>query len=236
MLHQKLVDRLRAIADLSADDLNLLAEMPTMVKSFGDGGYILRDGDISAHCCLLLEGFLARHKIAGDRSQILSFHVPGDIPDLQTLHLNVMDHDLTSVGRAAVAFISHDWFNRTLDRSPSLAHVFWREILIDAAVYREWIANIGARDAIARIAHLICEIEARLAAVGLVSDNTFNVPFTQRNLADACGLSNVHVNRTLQELRTRGLIVWEGRTVTILKRNDLETVGDFQRSYLHLKH
>ena len=236
MLHQILVDRLRAIATPSAADLNLLAEMPTMVKSFGDGGHILRDGDISAHCCLLLEGFLARHKIAGDRSQILSFHVPGDIPDLQTLHLPVMDHDLTSVGRATVAFISHDWFNRTLDRSPSLSHMFWREILIDAAVYREWIANIGARDAIARIAHLICEIEARLAAVGLVRDNTFNVPFTQRNLADACGLSNVHVNRTLQELRMRGLIVWEGRTVTILKRNELETMGDFQRSYLHLKH
>jgi len=235
MLHQKLIDRLRAIANLSAGDLNLLAEMPTMVKSFGDGAYILRDGDVSAHCCLLLEGFLARHKIAGDRSQILSFHVPGDIPDLQTLHLPVMDHDLTSVGRTTAAFISHDWFKRTLDRSPGLAHVFWREILIDAAVYREWIANIGARDAIARIAHLICEIEARLAAVGLVSGNTFNVPFTQRHLADACGLSNVHVNRTLQELRARGLIVWDGRAVTILKRNDLETVGDFQRSYLHLK-
>jgi CRP-like cAMP-binding protein len=161
--------------------------------------------------------------------------VPGDIPDLQTLHLNVMDHDLTSVGRAVVAFIPHDWFNRTLDRAPSLAHVFWREILIDAAVYREWIANIGARDAIARIAHLICEIEARLAAVGLVSDNAFSVPFTQRDLADACGLSNVHVNRTLQELRTRGLIGWEGRTITILKRDDLETIADFQRSYLHLK-
>ena len=70
MLHQKLVDRLRAIANLSADDLNLLAEMPTMVKSFSDGAYILRDGDVSAHCCLLLEGFLTRHKIAGDRSQI----------------------------------------------------------------------------------------------------------------------------------------------------------------------
>jgi CRP-like cAMP-binding protein len=235
MLHQKLVDRLRAIANLSENDLALLAGMPTMVKSFGDGGYILRDGDTSAHCCLLLEGFLARHKIAGDRSQILSFHVPGDIPDLQTLHLNVMDHDLTSVGRAVVAFIPHDWFNRTLDRAPSLAHVFWREILIDAAVYREWIANIGARDAIARIAHLICEIEARLAAVGLVSDNAFSVPFTQRDLADACGLSNVHVNRTLQELRTRGLIGWEGRTITILKRDDLETIADFQRSYLHLK-
>lgn len=235
MLHQRLIDRLRAIANLSAGDLNLLADMPMTVKSFSDGAYILRDGDKSAHCCLLLEGFLARHKIAGDRSQILSFHVPGDIPDLQTLHLPVMDHDLTSVGRATAAFISHDWFNRTLDQAPSLAHVFWREILIDAAVYREWIANIGARDAIARIAHLICEIEARLAAVGLVSANTFNVPFTQRNLADACGLSNVHVNRTLQELRTRGLIVWEGRTVTILKRNDLEFVGDFQTNYLHLK-
>jgi CRP-like cAMP-binding protein len=235
MLHQKLIDRLRAVANLSAADLDLLADMPVTVKSFSDGAYILRDGDKSSHCCLLLEGFLARHKIAEDRSQILSFHVPGDIPDLQTLHLPLMDHDLTSIGRSTAGFISHDWFNRTLDRSPSLTHVFWRETLIDAAVYREWIANIGARDAIARIAHLICEIEARLAVVGLVDGNSFGVPFTQRHLADACGLSNVHVNRTLQELRTRGLIVWEGRTVTILKRDDLESVGDFQRSYLHLK-
>ena len=236
MPHQKLISRLRAVANLSEGDLNLLAQMPATVKTFADGAYILRDGDKSSHCCLLLEGFLARQKIAGDRNQILSFHVPGDIPDIQTLHLSLMDHDLTSAGRSTVAFVAHDWFSRTLDRSPSLAHVFWRETLIDAAVYREWIANIGARDAIARIAHLICEIEARLAAVGLVNAGTFNVPFTQRSLADACGLSTVHVNRTLQELRTRGLIVWEGRTVTISKRNDLESVGDFQRNYLHLKH
>jgi CRP-like cAMP-binding protein len=236
MLHQKLIDRLRAVTNLSEGDLNLLTDMPVTVKAFSDGAYILREGDRSSHCCLVLEGFLARHKIAGDRSQILSFHVPGDIPDLQTLHLSLMDHDLTSVGRSTAAFISHDWLSRTLDRSLSLAHVFWRETLIDAAVYREWIANIGARDAMARIAHLICEIEARLAAVGLVNGNTFNVPFTQRNLADACGLSTVHVNRTLQELRTRGLIVWEGRSITILKRSDLGSVGDFQRNYLHLKH
>jgi hypothetical protein len=94
----------------------------------------------------------------------------------------------------------------------ALRHIFWRETLIDAANYREWIANLGARDALSRVAHVICELAARLEIVGLVDRDTFHIPFTQRNMADACGVSVVHVNRTLQELRHRGLITWEGTT------------------------
>ncbi|HVX75143.1 MAG TPA: Crp/Fnr family transcriptional regulator [Bradyrhizobium sp.] len=235
MVHQKLIDRLRAIATLSQEDVEHLSRMPSVAKTLEPEEYIIREGDVSTNCSLLLEGFLTREKIVEARRQILSYHVPGDIPDLHSLHLPDMDHDLRSVGPTKVAFIPHDWLRRALDASPRLTHILWRETLIDAAIFREWVANLGSREALGRVAHLICELEARLAAVGLVEDGTFVVPFTQQSLADACGLSTVHVNRTLQELRNRGLIVWKGKTVTILQRDKLEEACDFQADYLHLR-
>ena len=174
-----------------------------------------------------------RQKVVAGKNQILTFYVPGDAPDLDTLQLPVMDHDLTSVGPTTVAYISHADIRTMLEHSRGLTNAFWRETLIDAAVYRQWVANI-ARDALARMAHLICELAVRLENVGLVEDDVFRVPFTQANLADACGLSTVHVNRTLQELRHRGLIKWQGQTVTLLEREKLEKIADFQPDYLHL--
>lgn len=231
---QKLIDRLQATAKLSESDRNALVNMPATIKALEDGQYLLREGDAARQCSFVLNGFLIRHKVAGSRSQILAFVVPGDMPDLQTLHLPRMDHDLSSVGEATVALVAHATLNDILANSPSLRHIFWREALIDAANYREWIANLGARDALSGVAHVICELAARLEVVGLVERGTFHLPFTQRNMADACGLSTVHINRTLQELRHRGLITWEGKTVTILKRKELERIGDFQPDYLHM--
>lgn len=108
-------------------------------------------------------------------------------------------------------------------------HAFWHETLVDAAIYREWVANVGGRNALARVAHLICELASRLESVDLVEDGAFRLPFTQENLADACGLSTVHVNRTLQGLRHRGLITWQGQIVTLLRREELEEVVDSAR-------
>jgi CRP-like cAMP-binding protein len=117
--------------------------------------------------------------------------------------------------------------------SPGLTNALWRETLIHAAIYREWVENIGSREALSRVAHLICELAARLEVVGLLDDDTFRFPCTQQDLADACGLSTVHINRTLQELRRKGLIEWRSHTVSLLKRKDLEAVGDFSSDYLH---
>lgn len=122
-----------------------------------------------------------------------------------------------------------------LDATPKLTHAFWRETLIDAAIYRRWVANLGGHAAIAKVAHLICELLARLEVVSLAQDNRFQLPFTQKHVADACGLSIVHVNRTLQELRGRGLIAWEGGEVAVLNRDKLENIAEFVPDYLHLK-
>ncbi|MGC2083724.1 MAG: Crp/Fnr family transcriptional regulator [Bradyrhizobium sp.] len=171
-----------------------------------------------------------------DANQIVAVYVPGDAPDLHSLHIPVMDHELASAGSSTVAFVSHAALRAVLAASPSLTDALWRETLVDAAIYREWVASLGARDALGRVAHLICELAVRLDAVGLVRDGTFEMPFTQANLADASGLSAVHVNRTVQELRHRGLISWHGKTVVMLDRAMLEVVAEFDPSYLHLGH
>ena len=131
----------------------------------------------------------------------MSFYIPGDIPDLQSLHLEVMDHSLATVVTSKVAFIPHEVVRSFLRAHPRIADVFWRDTLIDAAVFREWVVNVGRRDAYARIAHVLCEVYVRLRAVGLVNGQAFEMPITQAELGDATGLSTVHVNRTLQELR-----------------------------------
>ncbi|WFU45446.1 Crp/Fnr family transcriptional regulator (plasmid) [Bradyrhizobium sp. CB82] len=235
MPHQKLIARLQATGGLSDEERRSLADMPRTIRSLADGEYFSREGDVASHCAILVSGFLCRHKIVETRDQILSFHVPGDMPDLNTLHLPEMDHDLISIGRSTVALLPHRFLSQMLDGSPRLTHAFWRETLIDAAIYRQWVANLGGHDAIAKIAHLICELLARLEAVSLAQDNKFQLPFTQKHLADACGISIVHVNRTLQELRRRSLIVWEGGEVAVLNREELERIAEFVPDYLHLK-
>jgi CRP-like cAMP-binding protein len=146
-----------------------------------------------------------------------------------------MDHNLTSLGSSVVAFIPHSYFREALPRSQQLTHALWRETLVDAAVYREWVVNVGAREALARVAHVLCELKLRLQAVGLVNDGTFTMPCRQTDIADAVGITAVHANRVIQELRGKGLIHWEGKTVTIHQWDDLAKVGDFSADYLHLR-
>jgi CRP-like cAMP-binding protein len=234
MPHRKLASRLEAAVGLSEEDRGLLGSLPKVIRAFADGEPILRAGDRPHSCGLLVEGFAVRQQIVADTNQILALYVPGDAPDLHTLHIPVMDHELASAGGSTVAFISHADLRTALAASPSLTNALWRETLIDAAIYREWVASLGARDALGRVSHLLCELAFRLAAVGLVQDGAFELPFTQVDLADACGLSAVHVNRTLQELRHRELISWHGKTVVLLNRAELEAVADFDASYLHL--
>jgi CRP-like cAMP-binding protein len=174
-----------------------------------------------------------RYKITeGGKRQILSFHVTGEIPDLQSLYLGTMDHSLSTLTPCTLAFITHQSLHALFQEQPRLTGVLWRETLIDAATFREWVVNVGRRQAPARMAHLICELFVRHQAVGLVTDDSFEFPITQGELADAMGLSPVHVNRTLQELRGRGLIRG-GRHLTILDWEGLKQVGEFDPTYPH---
>ncbi|HVX75148.1 MAG TPA: Crp/Fnr family transcriptional regulator [Bradyrhizobium sp.] len=228
----KLADRLTSIADLSEDDLELLTKMPSTIGHFASHDQILRKGDKPSRCCLLLQGYLCwRDEKDG---QITSIFVPGDIPDLHTVVAPRLAARLTTLGPAVVAFVPHAFLKQIPLFSPGLCHAFQLLGLADAAYLRNWIVNLGSRDSLARVAHLICEIVTRLQAVGLAKDFRFPSPFTQSDLASACAISAVHANRIIQELRRRQLLHWQSRTITILDWEALSRLAEFEPDYLGL--
>ncbi|MBR0844245.1 Crp/Fnr family transcriptional regulator [Bradyrhizobium liaoningense] len=232
MPHPKFIERLQAIAGLSDDDCRQIAALPSTLRQVADGEVVLRQGEAASRCVFVVSGFLYQARIVGDRSQILAFHVPGDMPCLHTLLVSPMDADLVGLGPSIVGSVAHAQLKQLLDGSTHLTRAFWRETLIDAAISRQWIARLGAQAALPKVAHLICELAARLKIVGLVTDGCFQMPMTQRHVADACGLSIVHVNRTIQELRHRGLIAWEGNEIELLQPQELQELADFASDYL----
>ena len=232
MPHPKFIAHLQAIEGLSEDERRQIAGLPSTLRQVSDGEIVLRQGEDASRCVFVVSGFLYQARIVGDRSQILAFHVPGDMPCLHTLLVSPMDADLVGLGPSIVGYVAHSQLKQLLDSSTHLTRAFWRETLIDAAISRQWIARLGAQAALPKVAHLICELAARLEVVGLVKNGCFQIPMTLRHVADACGLTIVHVNRTLQELRGRRLIAWEGSEIELLQPDELRALADFTPDYL----
>jgi CRP-like cAMP-binding protein len=233
--YSRLVNRLGKLSSLSPQDRQLVAELPLTVANFAANEDVARPGDTPSRCTLVLSGFLYGHKrVNGSRRQITSFFVPGDIADLHTLHLAPLDDSLSTLGPAVVAFLPHAAFRGILDRSPQLTQAFWIDTFIRLAILREWVTNLGRRDALARVAHVLCEITLRLQRVDLAQDFCFSIPWTQTDVADACGISSVHANRVVQELRRLGLVEWDSKKVRILNWDAVAKIGDFSDEYLRL--
>lgn len=196
---------------------------------------IVREGDRPSQCFALLDGFVSTYKTTRTgKRQVMAFHVPGDVPDIQSLHLTVLDNSISAIGLCRIGFIQHDAIRHLMRAHPRLEAVFWRSTLIDAALVREWMLNVGRREAFARMAHLFCELITRLEVVGLSSDHTCLLPMTQPELADALGITSVHVNRTLRDLKEAGLVTRHGRRITVDDWDGLKTAAEFDPSYLHL--
>jgi CRP-like cAMP-binding protein len=231
-----LLRKLGSVSALSDEEKQALLDLPVTVKMAEADADIVRDGDRSSDCVLILSGFLCRYKILPDgKRQIMGFYIPGDIPDLQSLHLPEMDNSLGALVRSSIALIPHQSLRDTLRRHPNLSDILWRDTLVDAAMFREWMIGLGRRSAYQRIAHLLCELQLRLRAVGLAGPNGCDLPITQNEFGDALGLSTVHVNRVLQDLRKDGLIVLRGSALTIPDWDALQSAGEFDPAYLHLK-
>ena len=229
-----LVRRIGSIFPLTDEERYGLATLPMMVRDHKANTTFVHEGDRPAQCCVLLDGIVCRHRnTRGGQRQILSFHIAGDIPDLQSLHLKVMDHSLGALTPVQGGFIAHEHVHALIRQHPRLASAFWRETLIDGAVFREWIVGLGRRNALQHMAHLFCELYVKMEAVGLAADHAFALPLTQVDLGDALGLSNVHVNRTLQEMRGRNLVALERRVLTIIDWATLKALGEFDPIYLH---
>lgn len=229
-----LLKKLGKISDMNEDDIKAIKSMPIVVKQVPDHHYVVRDRERPSQCCLVIEGYAVRSKTTRQgRRQILSIHIPGDIPDVQSLHIEVMDHDLITLTPAILGFIPHIAIREMHRTRPRVAEIFWRETLIDAAMFREWIVNVGQRQAPSRMAHLVLELKRRLEVIGPVVSNMFQLPMTQDELGDALGLTAVHVNRTIKQLRDGGLMEFQRQTVKILNEPKLKELADFDELYLH---
>src|SRR3954454_21272681 len=230
-----LIRRLEDVAPLTADEKQVLLNLPMYVREVGAGQDIIREGDRPSQCCLLLNGFAQRFKLLGDgRRQIMSFHIPGDMPDLLSLHLKVMDHSLATTAPGRLGFIAHQHLRQLIQQHPRISDALWRDTLVDAAVFREWMVGIGRRSAYARIAHLVCELVTRMEIAGLANEKSINIPLTQGLIADALGLSTVHVTRIIKALRADKLVVWRGKGLTVTDWEGLKRAGEFDPGYLHL--
>ncbi|HEY1541562.1 MAG TPA: Crp/Fnr family transcriptional regulator [Xanthobacteraceae bacterium] len=194
---------------------------------------IAREGDRPRNATVLLDGLMCRYVVMADgRRQILSFIVPGDFCDLSAVVEGWMDHAISTLGACTVAIIEHEGLDRLIHSSPSIREALWRDTLREAAIHRAWVSNLGRRSAYERLAYLFCEIAVRLESVGMKRTSGYDFTATQTDIGDALGLSAVHVNRMLQQLRYRKLITYGGNTFAIHDWERLAETAGFSAAYL----
>jgi CRP-like cAMP-binding protein len=220
---------------LSPEEEQALRDAADGVQTYPAGADLASEGDRPDHSTLLIDGFTTRYRLLGNgQRQITAIHVPGDFVDLQSFVLKTMDHSVGALSAVRVVAFPHTAIKRLTETHPHLTRIMWLLTMLDAAIHREWLATMGGLPAPRHMAHLICEMYIRLQVVGLADNGQFTLPMTQADLGDTLGLSSVHVNRVLQELRADGLISWQGQTVKILDWLRLQKAADFDPSYLHL--
>ena len=231
-----LADKLANFTKLSASDHRHLDRLASdRVRQFRPRDDILSEGERPSDIDLILSGFACRYKQLEDgRRQIIAFLLPGDLCDHHGLVLPAMDHSIGALTPVTSAKIDCGSLEALMADHRRIARSFWWEALVAAAIQREWTVNLGQRDAFERVAHLLCEIFYRLRSVGLTDDMSCDLPITQGDLADATGMTSVHVNRTLQDLRSRELIVLTGKRLAVLDLAKLRRAALFNANYLHL--
>jgi CRP-like cAMP-binding protein len=233
---ERVLRRLETRSPLEQDDRDAIRGLPFVYRTLEPAAYLVREGEPPEMCALLLRGFAHRHKVTGDgQRQIMSVHMPGEFLDLQNSFLEVADHNVQALTRCEVAMVPVPALRSLALDHPRVGRAMWIDTLIDAAIFREWIVNVGRRDSISRIAHLLCEFALRLEAAGLAADHRYEMPMTQEQIADCTGLTPVHVNRVLKELGRQGLIDREKRSVSLIQWDRLQQIGDFNTRYLHME-
>jgi CRP-like cAMP-binding protein len=231
---EKMARRMESRWPLSDADRQALMSLQHSVRKVPAGAHLVRDGEPPEQCALLLSGYAYRYKITGDGArQIISLHVAGEFVDLQNSFLPVSDHSVQTLTEADVAFVPLQAVREITLTYPGVGRAMWIDTLIDSSIFREWVVNVGRRDSRARVAHILCEFSLRLEAAGLARDHRYELPMTQEQLADAVGLTSVHVNRVLRQLGEDGLISRDRRSITIEDWQRLREAGDFNERYLH---
>ena len=227
------IRKLETFGLLPDGDKRALQQAVGCTRRVGAGRALVREGDRPAECQLILQGFAYRHRTLDDgQRQIMSFEIPGDLCDLHGFLLGRADHAVATLTPCTVATLPHAVLADWLQARPAVARALWRGTLVDAAVSQAWVLNIGRRAARGRIAHMLCEVLRRLQAVGLAEGGTLPIPLAA--IADALGLSVVHVNRTLRRLHGEGLVTADDGQVTVDDLPGLQAAGEFDPAYLFL--
>lgn len=231
-----MVRKLEQWHPLCPEDRAAILALPYSLRKLRAHDHIVSEGDRPQHTCLLLSGFAFRHKVAGNGGrQIMSIHLKGDLVDLQNSMLGIADHNVQMLSAGEVALIPFEAVRDLAFAVPSIGMAMWYETLVEGSIFREWILNIGRRDARARIGHLLCEFAMRLEVAELGQQRDNELPITQEQLADAVSLTPVHVNRTLKSLEKDGYISRSKRRITISDWHKLAKVADFEPQYLHIR-
>jgi CRP-like cAMP-binding protein len=228
--------KLRARDILGDEEERVLRESFSEIREIPSGKVVVKAGVALSECTLLFDGFICRYKDLSDgQRQIMELHVAGDFVDLHSFLLKRLEHNVGSMTAVRVAIASHERVREITETQPHLARLLWFSTLLDAAIHREKILSVGRRSAVARIAHLLCELFVRLEIVGLTSGHSYALPLTQTDLADASGLTSVHVNRMLKRLRDDELVTFRGAQVTIHDLDRLQRLAEFDPAYLYLE-
>lgn len=231
-----LVRKLQRFGPLSESERNQIRSLPSRVQEFGRGQVIIDQGEVTDESSLVLSGITFRYKLLPEGArQIVATQVPGDFVDLHSFVLKPLDHAIAAASHVYIAKVPHAAIQSMLDQQPRLARYLMWDMALDAASSREWLAALGKRTAYQQIAHLFCELYFRLDWAGYVKNASYEMPFTQAELADACGLSTVHVNRSLQSLRRDRLIMLENHALFIPDIGALIRAALFDPTYLHLQ-
>jgi CRP-like cAMP-binding protein len=234
VLH-RMLQKFERRAPLNDGDRNALLELPFRLQKVEAGRYIVREGSTARTCALIISGFAVRQKGTPDGSrQIVSVHIPGDFVDLEGALLSTADHNVQALTRCELALVPVEAILALVAEHPMIAKAMWVDTLVDGSIYREWVLNVGRRDARERIAHLLCEFARRLEVAGLAAKDGYELPMTQEQLADATGLTPVHVNRTLKAMDKEKLLVRNRRFIGIPDWERLRDVAGFNELYLHL--
>lgn len=232
---EPLFRRLRLRDNIDEDERAALAEVLSEARAIPAGTDLVREGDRPGRSTLVLSGLTCRYSsLASGKRQITAIHIPGDFVDLHSFLIKTMDHAVATLTPCIVCYAPHEGLERITERFPHLGRLLWLLTLIDASIHRQWLVTMGAYPALNRTAHLLCELFARLTFDSVQVAASLTLPITQADLGDTLGLSTVHTNRVIQELRSRGLIQWQGQEIRMLNWQGLSDLAQFDPLYLHL--
>ena len=228
------VKKLSGLAVLDSAEMEMLARVCETTRVFPPRYDLIREGDKPGAVFLVLEGWACRYKLLPEGGrQIMAFLMPGDFCDMHVAVLDEMDHTIATITKARVATIPRLTMENLVEATPGITHAFWRSQLIDEATLRAWIVSMGRRGSVERVSHLMCELYVRAHSIGLAGDDRLAFPLTQIVLADALGLTPVHINRVLRKLRVEGVMEIGRGMLIIADPQKLARIAGFDDNYLH---